>query len=212
MPIRVVVAHEHTLTRTGILAVLATDPQITVVAETADGQEAVSLCRRLRPALLILDLQLTRLSGLAAARLLAADPRPTPMLLVSATDDSEFAFTAIEAGVRGLVTTKATATDLLAAVHRVARGEYLLADAHDALHGTPGPLRPRERIILRQVADGRPNREIASQLGISERTVGNHLANIFTALGVHNRVAAVERARRHGWLPGDEQEPRTHAE
>jgi DNA-binding NarL/FixJ family response regulator len=134
------------------------------------------------------------------------------MLLVSATADADFAYTAIEAGVRGMVPTKATAADFLAAVHRVARGEYLLAEANDVLHGTPGALRPKEIVILRQVADGHPNRQIAAQLGISERTVGNHLTNIFTTLGVHNRVAAVERARRYGWLPGNERETRTHAE
>ncbi len=199
MPVRTIVATAEGLARTGIGAVLARDSRLLVVGETGDGPEVLSLCRRLRPDLLLLDVHLSRLSGLAVVRLLAADPHRPRILMVSAHADAGSVRLALHNGAAGFLRTAVSGTELLTAVHRVLNGERVLMGVEGMLQEKV-PLASQELVILSHVAQGLANKEIAEHLGISRRTVTTHLANICAKLEVSNRVAAVEAARRYGFL------------
>lgn len=204
MSVRVVVADDQEIVRTGLRMILDAQPGIDVVGEAADGRQAVELARRLRPDVCLLDIRMPGTDGLEATRLLAGPDVADPVAVVVVTtfDLDDYVYAALRSGARGFLL-KDAGPDLLAqAVHAAARGDALIApsvtarlleafaDARPA--GPPpqpvDPLTEREEQILAAVARGRSNDEIARELYISLSTVKSHVASLMGKLGVRNRV------------------------
>lgn len=204
---RVLVTDDHPVVRAGLRMLLEASG-IDVVAEAASGAEAIALARDLRPDLVLMDLQLgDGMDGVAATSALLALPTPPQVLIVTTYDADADILRAVEAGAAGYLLKDAPAADLVDAVERAARGETVLAPAvADRLLARlrrPAPrLSARETEVLRLVADGASNREVARALFLSEATVKSHLVHIFDKLDVDSRTAAVARAREVGLLRG----------
>ena len=204
---RVLVTDDHPVVRAGLRMLLEASG-IDVVAEAASGAEAIALARDLRPDLVLMDLQLgDGMDGVAATSALLALPTPPQVLIVTTYDTDADILRAVEAGAAGYLLKDAPAADLVDAVERAARGETVLAlavaDRLLARLRRPAPrLSARETEVLRLVADGASNREVARALFLSEATVKSHLVHIFDKLDVDSRTAAVARAREVGLLRG----------
>ena len=211
--IRVLVADDQELVRTGFRLILAGEPGISVVGDAADGRAAVELTRRLRPDVVLMDIRMPVLDGLAATQALAADPDCASRVLVLTTfDDDGYVFAALEAGASGYLLKDAPAEQLVSAIHVVASGEAILAPAvttrlvrevatrrrdPDCVRAVQR-LSARETEVLGHVADGRSNAEIAAALVLSEATVKTHVGRILAKLGARDRVQAVVTAYRSG--------------
>lgn len=203
--IRVLVADDHPVVRSGIVALLRTAPDVEVVGEAATGLEAVDLALALAPDVVLMDLRMPGLDGdEATARILASQPDVRVLILTTyETDDS--ILTAIEAGASGYLLKAAPQDEILAGVRAVARGEVALAPRIAALlvHRVKSPspaLSPRETQVLRLVAAGRSNPAIAAELFVGEATVKTHLLHVFEKLDVSDRTRAVTRAMELGLL------------
>ena len=206
--IRVVIADDHPMYRYGLNAVLASQPGIDVVGEAADGQQLLSVVRDTRPDVVITDLTMPRLDGAqATARLLAVQPGLAILILTMHSDD-ESLFTAMRAGARGYLLKGADMAEVTAAIQAVAHGEAVYGPGVaqriiDYFSGRRAgrafpELTGRERDILDLLARGSANREIARRLGITEKTVRNHLSSVFGKLQVNDRTAAALKARSAG--------------
>ncbi|WP_376793286.1 response regulator [Thermoflexus sp.] len=205
MPVRVLLADDHPLLRLGLRILLSTLPDFEVVGEAGDGETALVLLERLQPDVAVLDIRLPRRDGLALAREIRRRGWPIRVLLLSAYEDEALIQEAMAVGVEGYLLKQEGMEAIAAAVQSVARGltsfsPQIRAKAQ-ALALLKG-LTEREREILKLVAEGLTDRAIAHRLGISPRTVGYHLGQIFQRLGVNNRAAAVREAIRRGWLEG----------
>jgi DNA-binding NarL/FixJ family response regulator len=203
--IRVVVADDHPIVRSGIVALLQTAPDVEVVGEATTGLEAVELALALEPDLVLMDLRMPGIDGdEATARILAARPAVRILILTTyETDDS--ILTAIEAGASGYLLKAAPQDEILAGVRSVASGEVALAPSIAALLvqrlKTPATtLSPRETEVLKLVAAGQSNPTIASTLFLSEATVKTHLLHAFEKLGVSDRTRAVTKAMELGLI------------
>jgi DNA-binding NarL/FixJ family response regulator len=203
MSIRIVVADDHDISRTGMIAALRRDPDLQVIAEAANGTQTIACCRELGPALLILALRRSAAASLTVVRALSREGCPPRMLLLGERADPLAIQAALDAGAGGYLLASASLEEILAAVYRVHAGRRVVPRLDGAAPSTPSSLCPRERLILGQVARGLPSKAIARQQGISERTVSNHLQQAFRKLGASNRVEAIVRARECGILPGD---------
>ena len=215
-PIRLLVADDHPLVRLGVRTVLATQPDFNLIAEAADGQEAIRLVGALRPDVLLLDLVMPRLPGLEVLRELTSGAEPVKTLLLTATIESKQVLEALQLGARGVVLKQAVSDELVDALRAVCRGEYwlggrvitnlvqvlkdLTAETTPAQTNTFG-LSPREREVLGLVVEGCTNREVAARLGIGEETVKRHMTNIFDKTGVGNRLELALFAIHHGMGP-----------
>ncbi|WP_030916594.1 response regulator [Streptosporangium amethystogenes] len=204
MSIRVLVADDQEIVRTGLTMILDAQPDIEVVGEAADGWRAVQLARRLHPDVCLFDIRMPGLDGIEATRSLAGPGVKDPLAVVVITtfDLDEYVYAALRAGARGFLL-KNAGTDLLSqAVHAAADGDALIAPSVTArllgtfartMPATP-PVRPiealtaREEQILATVARGRTNNEIADELHISLSTVKSHIASLLAKLGARNRV------------------------
>ena len=207
--IRVLVADDHPIVRAGIVGLLSAAVDIDVVGEAADGLDAVRLAAELEPDLVLMDLRMPALGGAeATARII--DARPTAKVLVLTTyETDEHILGAIEAGASGYLLKAAPEAEILAGVRSVVAGETVLAPSiaaklvsrvrQDATSAPPS-LSPRELEVLRLVADGRSNPEIARTLFIGEATVKTHLLHVFEKLEVNDRTRAVTRAMEFGLL------------
>lgn len=207
--VRVLVADDHPIVRSGIVALLAAHPAIDVVGEAGDGQTAVDLAIELRPDVVLMDLQMPRLTGAEATeRILRHDPTRRVLVLTTfETDDQILA--AISAGASGYLLKAAPEDEIVTGILSAARGDTVLAPSIAASlvasmrrDSTPAPrLSPRETSVLQLVAAGRSNPEIARELFIGEATVKTHLLHVFEKLGVSDRTRAVTLALELGLLP-----------
>ena len=217
-PIRILIADSQPLFRTGLRRALEAEPDLGVVGETGDGDEAVELARSLGPDLLLLDPEMPRTDGLEALeRLNGLDKKLSTILLTASLDHARLV-EAVRLGVRGVVSKDASRELLLKAIRSVLAGQYWLGREEVAdvvrtllqtspdLNGRNGrngrkaalPLTPREREVVSAVVQGLSNREIATRLSVSEDTVKHHLTNIYDKLGLSSRVELVVYALSHG--------------
>ena len=207
--IRILVADDHPIVRSGITSVLASQPDFDVVGEAANGDEAVAAAARLEPDLVLMDLRMPVRSGVdASAAILAARPSTRVVVLTTYASDGEV-LRAIEAGAVGYLLKDVPHDELFRALRAVARGERYLAPVVTerliARWQQPArlTLTDRELDVLRCVARGEGNKQIAATLGIAEPTVKAHLVHIFEKLGVENRTAAARAARDQGLIATD---------
>lgn len=208
-PIHVLIADDHAIVREGLRGLISSEPGMEIVGEAADGNEAVSLARSLRPDVILLDLVMPRKGGLEAiVEITQENPRAHILVLTSFADDDKV-FTAIKRGALGYLLKDSSPQELLQAIREVSRGESSLHPtiARKLIRelGQPSdlplaeePLTAREVQVLRLVAQGFTNQEIADQLVISERTVRNHVSSILDKLHLANRTQAALYALREG--------------
>ena len=207
--IRVLIADDHPVVREGLSALLDSVPAITVVGVAGTGREAVRAAVRLRPQVLILDIQMPELSGIAAAAEIARVAPGVAMLMLTMFDDDDLVFAAMRAGARGYVLKGAQQDEIVRAIQAVAAGEAMfgpgiarrvlgLVSAPPAA-GLPFPdLTGREREVLDLIASGARNAEIARRMSIAPKTVANHVSAIFAKLQVADRGEAIITARDAG--------------
>ncbi|USX52533.1 response regulator transcription factor [Lentzea sp. HUAS12] len=201
--IKVLVVDDHPIVRDGLLSMFAQDPGFEVVGEAGDGAEAVRLARVLEPDVVLMDLRMPGTDGLAATRELAGT---TQVLVLTTYDNDNDVVSAIEAGATGYLLKDAPRDELVRAVRAAARGEAVLAPAAAALlmkrvrTEAAAVLSPRELEVLRFVAGGATNRDVAKGLFITEATVKSHLLNIYAKLEVGDRAAAVTEAFHRGLI------------
>jgi DNA-binding NarL/FixJ family response regulator len=216
---RIVVVDDQDVVRTAFEVLLATQPDFAVVGSAADGEQAVRLCRRLRPDVVLMDIRMPGMDGIEATRRLFADPEPPRVLILTTFDLDEHVYDALDAGASGFLLKDATAERLFDAVRVVAAGEALLAPTvtrrlvaefarlrvrrrePDAALQT---LTARETEVLRLIAEGLSNPEIAVRLVVGEETVKSHVSRVLAKLGLRDRTQAVVAAYESGLVvPGD---------
>jgi DNA-binding NarL/FixJ family response regulator len=211
-PIRVLVADDHAIVRTGIRHVLESEPGFTVVGEASNGAEAIELARSLQPHVAVLDISMPGSTGLQVTQELRRLAPETRVLILSMHDNTEYVLESVRAGAHGYILKDTAATELRGAIHAVRRGESYfsppiarrltavvrgITEEEDLL----GQLTARERQVLVGVAQGRTNREIALELGISHRTVETHRESLMRKLGIRT-VAGLTRVALEAGLIG----------
>jgi DNA-binding NarL/FixJ family response regulator len=192
--LRILIADDHGIVRSGLRLLLERQPDIEVVAEAADGAEARELAIRERPDLAILDVKMPKLTGLQATREIKAQAPEVAVLILSMHDEERYISEALKAGASGYVVKTQADTDLVAAIRAVERGEPFPAPE------AQGTLTPREEEIVKLVAEAHTSKEIAAILHLSEKTVENHRANAMRKLGMRDRVELVRYAIRRGLI------------
>jgi DNA-binding NarL/FixJ family response regulator len=197
----VLVVDDHALLRTGVANIINQEPDLRVVAEAANGVEAVEAFEQYRPDVTLLDLRMPEMEGVEVVRQLRArDPHARVIVLTTYDTDDDIA-RALKAGAKAYILKDIAADALIACIHDVLAGKTYLAPAAAAKLADSVArvqLTPRELATLRLTADGQSNKEIAAALGISERTVKTHLGHLFEKLGVTSRTEAVKVATRRG--------------
>jgi DNA-binding NarL/FixJ family response regulator len=208
--IRVLIADDHAILREGVRALLAGFPDVEVVGEAADGEQAVERCRALDPDVVLMDVAMPGLGGLEASLAIARECPRTRVVVLTQYADPEYVARFLKAGAAGYVLKRAAGADLLSAVRAAARGGLVLdpAVARDALAASsaaPGDpyegLTAREKQVLKLVAEGRSNKEIADALGIGVRTAMTHREHLMRKLGARSRTDLVRFAIRRGVIP-----------
>ena len=203
--IRLLIVDDHTVVRDGLTAMLERQGDFSVVGEAKDGREAVQRATELRPDVILMDLRMPELDGVGAMREIQADDPEARFIVLTTYDSDEAIFDAIEAGAKGYLLKDASRDELFRAVRAVHQGESLIQPsvtrrvldrlAHLSRQGPEvDVLSERELDVLKHMAKGSGNKEIASSLSVTESTVKTHVANIFQKLGVNSRTEAVTRA------------------
>src|SRR5690606_9790240 len=205
---RILLADDHALVRRGLRLILDAEPDLTVVAETADGAEAIEACGETEVDLAILDIAMPRMTGLQAAREISRRFPSVRTLILSMYDNEQYLFEALKAGASGYVLKSVADRDLLHACRAAMRGEpFLYPGALSVLireslnrdgDGPESLLTPREEEIIKLVAEGYSSREIAEMLTISVKTVDRHRANVLSKLGMRDRLELTKYAIRVG--------------
>lgn len=208
-PIRILIADDHPVVRQGLGVVLAAQPDMELVAEATDGDEAVRLAQELRPDIIIMDLQMPGKDGLTAIKELNQVYPTAHILVLTSFPDDDNVFSAIKDGAMGFLLKDSSPDHLLEAIRNVYRGESALHPSvarklmqeikrPSVLPPAPEPLTPREVEVLQCLARGLSNREIANELSVSVRTVTTHVRNILDKLHLANRTQAALYAHDHG--------------
>jgi DNA-binding NarL/FixJ family response regulator len=196
--IRVLVADDHPVVRQGLCTMLELEDDITVVGRAADGAEAVELARSEHPDITLMDVQMPILDGIEALRRIRSDDPEARVIVLTTYRNEDYIFPSLRAGARGYLLKDSSREELAGAIRTVAGGESLLDPEMVDAARQDGCLTARECEVLRLMADGRNNAEIAVLLFVSENTVKTHASNIFAKLGCRDRAAAVLIAwRRH---------------
>jgi len=201
--IRILLVDDHFIVRTGLVSLLSTEPNLAVVGEAADGEEAIKQFQLLRPDLVLMDLRMPGKSGHEVTQRIRALSPGTPILMLSGYEGDADIHAALEAGVRGYVFKSATGEELIPAIHAVAAGRRWVPQnvaARLRLGNSFEPLTTRELEVLAQLARGQANKEIADTLGISEYTAKGHLKSILAKLRVADRTQAVIAAVQRGLI------------
>jgi DNA-binding NarL/FixJ family response regulator len=209
LPLRVVVADDHPVFRSGIRAILDVAASVELIAEAANGLEAVTAVASTKPDVVLMDVHMPSLNGVDATRRIATTSPATKVLVLTMLDDDEYVFAAIRAGARGYLLKGSGGTEIVRAIETVGAGGAVFGPSIAARIATilsPGggpaaelsALTERERDVLNLVAAGWTNQQIAQQLVLSGKTVRNHVSNIFTKLDVADRHQAIERGRQSG--------------
>jgi DNA-binding NarL/FixJ family response regulator len=223
---RLVLVDDHDLVRAGMRKLLAGDPDLEVVGEASDGREALALCRRLSPDLVLMDVRMPQMDGLSTTRMIKRDHPDITVVMVTMYDDPNYMLDAIKAGAAGYVLKDSSQDELTAAVRRALDGESPLdvnlatklllrlareteerrpnhANGKNGAASLPGSLTKREAEVLRLLARGKTNRKIAEELTLSAGTVKIHVQHIIGKLGVSDRTQAAVRAVESGLLAQD---------
>ena len=211
MTIRVLLADDQAVVRYGLRLILESEPDLEVAGEASDGEAAVAAVARLRPDVVLMDVRMPRLDGIAAVRRIVASGAPTRALMLTTFDLDEYVFEALRAGASGFLVKDIPAEDMVTAIRLVAAGEALLAPSvtrrviEEFARQTPVPadgaaagLTSRESEVLRLIARGLSNDEIAAELIVSRTTVKTHVAHVLSKLDLRDRVQAVVYAFEHG--------------
>ncbi len=217
--IKVVIVDDHFFFRQGVRDVLNAEPDVTVVAESGDGEEAIGLIERCRPDVVLMDVNLPALNGLQVTQQVKMLCPDTNVIILTAYDDEEQIYRAIRIGASAYFPKDVAPAQLLETVRLVAQGYYVISNRTmmpeeaeqwllELYHrygispedSTFSPLTSREMEILEQIIDGLSNKEIATQLGISQQTVKNHVTSILSKLNRSDRTQAAIYALRHGWV------------
>jgi DNA-binding NarL/FixJ family response regulator len=208
-PIRVLVAEDQTLMRQGLRTLLEVERGFQVVGEAADGAAALALALKLRPDIILMDVQMPQRNGVeATAEICAAWPQ-AKVIILTTFDRDDYVFQGVRAGALGYLLKDTPAEHLIDIIRRVCAGEVFIQPEiasrtlRAALHPSEGliePLSEREREVLVMLAQGTPNKEISDKLHIAEGTVKNHVSNILAKLQADNRTHAADIARRRGLL------------
>jgi DNA-binding NarL/FixJ family response regulator len=207
--IKILIVDDHTVVRDGLTTMFGREQEFTVVGQAKNGLEAVERARALQPDIILMDLRMPELDGVSAMRQIGAEAAAIKFIVLTTYDSDEYIFDAIEAGARGYLLKDASREELFEAVRAVHRGESLIEpgvaakvlDRFSELSRQAGEttvLSEREVDVLKLLAGGRANKEIAASLSISESTVKTHVANIFQKLDVNGRTEAVTEALQRG--------------
>lgn len=207
--IRILIADDHAVVRKGLSTLIASEPGMEVVGEAADGVEVVLQARSLKPDVIVLDMVMPRQNGIEAIHQIKQENPEARILVITSFAEDEMIFPAIKAGALGYLLKDASPQQLLQAIYDVYKGESSLhpvvalklireLNRSSDLPPTQDPLTGRELMILKLVAQGLTNQEIAERLVLSERTVGNHIGNILSKLHLANRTQAALFALREG--------------
>ncbi|MEL6868860.1 MAG: response regulator transcription factor [Pseudomonadota bacterium] len=199
--IRVVLAEDQHMLRGALATLLSLEDDIEIVAEAADGKQALSALREHQPDILVTDIEMPHLSGIDLAETVRRESMPTRVLIVTTFSRPGYLQRALHAGVHGYVLKDSSSDELATAVRRVNAGErYVPAGLAELTWGTPDPLSDRERQVLRLAESGLTNKQIASELSLSVGTVRNYITEAMQKLNAGNRIEAFRMARDLGWL------------
>lgn len=215
--IRILMADDHVILRQGTIALLRKEQDLEIIGEASTGQEAIELAHRLKPDVVIMDVRMPVLSGVEATRQICSELSGIKIIVLTAHNDDQYVYSAIEAGASGYLIKTAPVSELIKAIHQVHQGEASLDPAitaklirrmsktslgeSSAVDGSGvESLTTREQDVLRSLAEGHSNKAIADRLFISERTVQAHLTNIYGKLQVSSRTGAILAGIKHGWL------------
>jgi DNA-binding NarL/FixJ family response regulator len=209
--ITVLLAEDHAVVREATAEVVDHQPDMRVVGQAGTGEEAITLARKLRPEVVVMDIAMPRIDGLEATRRIAAECPGCRVLVLTAHEEEQYMIQLLQAGAVGYLLKTVGLDELLEAIRAAARGEMILPPAAAAavvrrLTGeappqeAAAPLTDREMEVLQLAAQGLTNYDIAQRLYISVRTVEAHLTHVYNKLGVSSRTEAVVHAMRHGWI------------